>query len=552
MSVDGSRLAGPLLVAATVLLLLPFVGKAFHIDDPLFIWQAQQVQLHPLNPYGFAVNWYLTAQPMYEIMKNPPAASYIIAAVATLVGWSEPALHAFFLLPAVGVILGTWRLGRELCGRPALAAAIALTSPVFLISATSVMCDTIMLCVWIWAVVLWVVGLRQGSQWRLGGAAVLIGFAALTKYFAAVLIPLLVVYTWIDRRRPSITLAWMLVPAGILALYQGWSSALYGRGLLSDAGAYAIDIRPPSIVMGGVTALVFVGGCLLPAAIQSFVLVRRWWLPLGAAALAIVAVAPMTIPTGLFDAAGQPYWGRLLEALLFAAGGASLLTIAAEDVLRDRSAAAWLLALWVIGTIVFAGFLNWTVNGRTILPMLPAAGILVARKLDHGAAGAAPKRRFVAPWIGVVFAGIVGLVLARADFVEANAAREAARRIVAEASPAHGTLWFTGHWGFQFYMEAGGGRPIDVDHSTVLAGDVYALPMDNTNRVDPPPEYLGALTKVEIPLVSGVTVFRVERGPGFYAGLKSVLPFVFESFQPDTYLAYGVTGWFGQAPPGGG
>ena len=36
---------------------------------------------------------------------------------------------------------------------------------------------------------------------------------------------------------------------------------------------------------------------------------------------------------------------------------------------------ALLLALWILGTCVFAALLNWTTNGRSILPLVPAAAI---------------------------------------------------------------------------------------------------------------------------------------------------------------------------------
>ena len=41
---------------AVVAVLAPFLNKAFHIDDPLFLWMAQQIAHHPGDPYGFAVN----------------------------------------------------------------------------------------------------------------------------------------------------------------------------------------------------------------------------------------------------------------------------------------------------------------------------------------------------------------------------------------------------------------------------------------------------------------------------------------------------------------
>src|SRR2546422_5508119 len=63
-SVDGRKLivqdfgkTQALLVLITAAALAPFLNKAFHIDDPLFLWMAQQIAKHPLDPYGFDVNW---------------------------------------------------------------------------------------------------------------------------------------------------------------------------------------------------------------------------------------------------------------------------------------------------------------------------------------------------------------------------------------------------------------------------------------------------------------------------------------------------------------
>src|SRR4051812_34039948 len=48
-----------ILTILTLVCLAPFLGKAFHIDDPLFIWAGKQIAQHPGNPYGFTVNWYM-------------------------------------------------------------------------------------------------------------------------------------------------------------------------------------------------------------------------------------------------------------------------------------------------------------------------------------------------------------------------------------------------------------------------------------------------------------------------------------------------------------
>src|SRR5277367_2845801 len=65
-----------LLAVLTLVCLAPFSGKPFHMDDPLFVWTAQQIVHHPLDPYGFNVVWYTTTAPASEIVKNPPLAAY--------------------------------------------------------------------------------------------------------------------------------------------------------------------------------------------------------------------------------------------------------------------------------------------------------------------------------------------------------------------------------------------------------------------------------------------------------------------------------------------
>ncbi|MGD1214445.1 MAG: hypothetical protein ABR861_05610, partial [Terriglobales bacterium] len=84
----------------TIACLLPFSGRAFHIDDPLFVLAARQIARHPLDPYGFNLIWCESLERMADITKNPPLACYYGAAVGQVAGWSERAFHLAFLVPA--------------------------------------------------------------------------------------------------------------------------------------------------------------------------------------------------------------------------------------------------------------------------------------------------------------------------------------------------------------------------------------------------------------------------------------------------------------------
>src|ERR1051326_1717370 len=171
------RIGLTLLVLAA---LLPCLSKPFNMDDPLFIWAAKHIRGQPFNPYGFEVNWYGSQRPMWEVTKNPPLACYYLAAVGSVLGWSEVALHAVLVAPAVAVILGTYRLARRLGAQPIVASVMTLFTPAFLVSSATVMCDTLMMAFWIWAVVFWVEGFARGGLWKLFVAGGFICVAGLT------------------------------------------------------------------------------------------------------------------------------------------------------------------------------------------------------------------------------------------------------------------------------------------------------------------------------------------------------------------------------------
>ncbi|MGB9005083.1 MAG: hypothetical protein WCB96_05090, partial [Candidatus Aminicenantales bacterium] len=56
MTWPAIRRAAPAMALAT-LVLLPFLGKAFTIDDTLFMRQAEHVLVDPLHPTAFEIVW---------------------------------------------------------------------------------------------------------------------------------------------------------------------------------------------------------------------------------------------------------------------------------------------------------------------------------------------------------------------------------------------------------------------------------------------------------------------------------------------------------------
>jgi Dolichyl-phosphate-mannose-protein mannosyltransferase len=535
-----------LLAVAVLACLVPFSGKAFNIDDTLFVYEARQIAQHPLDPFGFKVNWFLDAIPMAYETRNPPLASYYSAAAAVFVGWSERALHLAFLLPALATVWGTYRLARRLTNSPLLAAVATLLTPGFLVSANSVMCDTMALALWLWAIIFWVEGLEPQKPSYLASSAVLITLCALTKYFGIALIPLLAVYSLARQRRLG-SWAWYLLPP-ILALtgYQHWTKAVYGLRMITFAAHIATGVRQgrhASILANALVDLSFVGGCALPAlTFAPFIWARKKIL----AVCILSALASFLISTGrigLGETLGPPdfyrHWFVVgVQLTLFIAAGFSVIALAAADTWKRKDAESLLLMLWVLGTFIFTGFVNWTINARSVLPLIPATGILLARRVD---ALQTPSMRWRPAMLAIPLAaaGAVSLWLTWADTELANSARSAAtlieqKTIEQKTRNQPGTVWFTGHWGFQYYMESFGAHAVVVNDPPHQPGDYLAV-VESNHLFEMRPEFVTSRDVIEIPMRLGITTAQSQLGAGFYSADSGPLPFAIGPVPPERY-----------------
>lgn len=537
----GPALSLSILAGLTLACLVPFLGKAFHIDDPLFIWTARHIATNPLDCYNFQVNWSGVNQPMATATQNPPLAAYYMALGGALTGWSETSLHAWFLLPALALTGGTWRLARSLCQRPLVAALITTTAPVFVLSSTSVMCDTMMMALWVWAVAFWMEGLRQNRAWLLCAATLLATTCELTKYFGLCLLPLLLIYALMERRRPGAWLFWLLIPVGVMLLYQWMTRQFYGSALLSSSTAFAREQRAAvSLPQGILTALAFTGGCvviIIPLApfLWSKKALAGWILT--TALFALLAVSLKQFGQFKIVEAGRVKWFYLIEFASAATAGASLIVLAVVDWWRQRTSGSLLLVLWVTGTLIFVCTVTWMVSGRYLLPSLPAAGILLARRLEsrHGHDFGAIMRRLWAP-LGLSL--IVAMTAGWADYRLAASAQSAAAIIQQQAGMDPRRIWFEGHWGFQYYMELGGARPVDKDHAQFFAQDMIAMPAENSNLVPLPWDHLALALRYDGASLPWLTTMSMDSGAGYYSSEWGPLPFTLCRSQTNEYLAF--------------
>jgi len=516
-----------------VVCLGPFVNKAVHTDDALYVWTAEWIQKHPADCFGFKVNWWSSSIPMWVANWNPPVMSYFLAGVACLFGWNEAVLHLGCLAVAFLALAGVYRLAQMWCERPLLATVIAMFTPVFLVSSTTLMCDVLMLTFWIWALVLWERNLAGGRCWWLfmlaGGLA---GLAVLTKYSAVTMLPLLPVLGILRTRKAGWWLLGLAVPLMMLAGYEWMTAKMYGTGLFSNAVAHTHHSRefPDGWGARGIIGLAFAGGCLLPLLLFA-PLVWRWQVLLAGGIIIFGMLLGALRWCGnlrLFffqseNAGLMNHWGFLLQIAFLCAGGLHLLLLTAAEVLQRRSIQSVVLAFWIGSGLFSAIVLNFAINARSLLLVVPAAAILLVRRLEAARGNPVARNWWLWPLIP---ASAITLSLVFADYQLAGSARTAAEQIAAKYKPAGRQMWFEGHGAFQYYMEKLGGLPIDVERSLLQPGDIVIVP--EIGIITPfPPGSVGWVDHVRYTPFSWMNLMgSTENGAaGFYGANSGPVPF---------------------------
>jgi 4-amino-4-deoxy-L-arabinose transferase-like glycosyltransferase len=522
-----------------IVLLAPFANKAYHLDDPLSLWTAQHILKDPIRFYDYPVNWTGVEGPAYLVIKNPPLSMYYMAAVGEIFGFGEVPMHLAFLLPAALASLGTYFVARRFCQHPLLAAACATLTPAILVSASNVMTAVTMIAFYVWAVATWLRGLETNRAGWFVFSGVLMTAAALSQYFGASTVPLLLAYTLLRRQRPGAWIAALAIPVLALVAYQLITKQLFGVGLFLDAGNYATVYRSSESTALGLRILlgvVYTGGCIWTA---------LWFAPFYGRRVSFAVIA-----VGLIAAiAGWILFATLLTASaresdaiarasvaahfgVFVAAGLLTLGLAIYDLERARSPESALLVLWVFGAFAFAAIFNWTINARSLLGMAAPAAILAVRQLER----ARPGANLRATWAALAPMAATALMLVYADYTVANGARAAANDFHAKMPAGADRNVYFGHWGFQYYMEQGDARHFDLRGTHLAIGDMLILP-DNNMRPFPVGEIYSHTYRTQFPVFPWATTWNYHDGAAYYSNTWGPFPYVFGQSTSERYAA---------------
>jgi hypothetical protein len=511
------------------------------VDDAAYYYFARHIAADPLHPYDFQMFWYEWPQPGNTVLA-PPVLPYWWSLALHLFG-DRPWLWKLWLLPFSILFAGSldalYRRFAHGMERPLV--WLTILSPLFLPS-LNLMLDVPAVALGLTALALFfhACGRRSGAQAVLAGFVA--GLAMQTKYTALLVPAIMLLYAvWFRRQRLGVMAAAL---AGVL--FAGWELVLvfqHGRSHFSAnlpeySTATWLDVKSgvaqallpmlggvaPAVTLLGLTAL----GC------RRAVIARCG----GIFALGFLLVACLDMEFLLLPRTTW-VWRPVEQIVFYACGLALAATILAVvwklcfaqinhgNSLYERL--THFLAMWLVLEVLGYFALTPFPAARRVMGLFVISTLLAGRLAAQTCAS--PERRGLVRTI-VLGGAALGLLFYGVDLTDAFAqkrAPEAAAQYIAEHRDGDGsadpTIWYVGHWGFQFYAERLGMKPVvpyhpDAKYSVLQPGDWLVVPEERWNQqtivVDPH----AAHGQREIAIEDGLPLRTVQCFYGGYVPLE--------------------------------
>lgn len=520
------------------LIQLPFLPSALRIDEPYYVWVAEHIAQFPWDPYGAKINWYGSPQTVFETLPNPTLVPYCLAVWQKLFSLSETSVHLFALAWSFVALHGFGRIATSLEVNRLCALLLLLCSPAFYLGSQVAFLDVPMLALLLLTVAYAVDYQREGKTAAFIVALISSFLCPLAKYSGIILaVPIGWLALTGKRKREMFLIA--IAPVFSVFLWNlfcwyayeefHWSAvtrfqAVYGREF-------------PLVTAVGILARFGLG--VLPLCLVAALSVIRPLRTLSVFALSSMCLLWLGRQIGLA-------W---VPSLFLATSGTvavhALTGIVATGYrsVRTRDQVGVFLAVWVMaGFLLQFGMPNTSV--RYLLPLVPPVILMMLRISSW----TTPSPSFLA-----VGAANVLLVtsIALGDSAIADGYREVAQNVVVpQVESKNGNLYFSGHWGFQYYAQLAGGHVIDKKQEPhYREGDLILLPTTGIPDVKALRISTGLQTTVSAVSYTpswSVRTVDARMSANFYgswtasASAPTLLPFCFNTTPSETFRLYRV------------
>lgn len=517
--VHALRLSWPVLLLCAALL-LPFLNKAFTVDDTLFLLQAQQLRVDPLHPTAFEVVWTDAPRRLSAIMPSGPIMAYLLLP-SVMLGGAEWAAHLTQLILLGVAIVATVALALRLGLGPREARRAGLfvaVTPAVLGMAATAMPDVAALAFGALFMERYVAWEKTRRRLPLALAIGMLALSILTRSHLVLLCGVAMIYScgqrgfdgWRTFLRPPRR---VVVPLGgglLLALLALWLTGDPGRDASSIVGAaqelYRIQFFPSNL-LAFFSHWALSLPLTLPWALLRFSSLRlsalKYLMPLFVSIIA-VTTSPKTI---------------------WVAPIAGLSALALYDIVKDavvrRDALQLTLAAWILLALPVAIYIH--MPPKYLIVSAPAMAILISRRLSDEKL---PQRARHLGRVIAIACAVVGVLIIRVDVRFSEMGRSAAKNLIAPRTARGERVWFAGHWGFQFYAMQAGALCLTKTPPHPIAGEIVVASAHAEGQIiEAFP--LRRLIASYVDDAPGGRIMSMKDGAGFFSNGWGYLPYTF-------------------------
>jgi hypothetical protein len=218
-----------ILIAALIVIRLPFLNQAVTGDDVYYLASAEHAQIEPLHP-NHTQYVFQGRDVDFRGYPHPPLNAWALAGLLALFGdVKEVPFHAAYLCFSFLALTGMWRLARRFSPNPFWATALFIAVPAFVINGNSFESDVPLAAFLLFGMAAFVTAVDERSAAWLLLASLSLGLASLVGVQAVFYIPILFFYLWFKVRdwRPGWVAA--LSPAIVLSGWQLFEYFSIGR-----------------------------------------------------------------------------------------------------------------------------------------------------------------------------------------------------------------------------------------------------------------------------------------------------------------------------------
>ena len=504
------------LCVVTIILLVPFYNKAISSDAIFYIYTARQILKEPLKPFDFQINCAEKNYFGWDVANNPPLVSYLIAGIIKIFGENEKILHLVFLGFAVFTIMGMYFLSDELKINPFFSTLLLIASPAFFVNATDIMLDIPMLAFSLW-------GIYFAINEKFIGW-ILLGLAVLIKFVAIINLP--VVFAWfLLNKKLKKNLIFFLIPILFLIAWSTHNKLVYDEiQILKKSLSVGLFFGP----VKEIPLLTYLGGAFIfPLSILwisfKYNKVYIWFF------IILFSVANL-----FFNLLGNSNLKNLFFGV-FISSSVMLIFIFAEHLRKTNfQNETFFLVMWFFLYFLFFASVSAIIAVRYLLPLLPPV-IMLLVKISQDL-----STRKVFLTITITAGIILSLFLTHSDYMLAGSYRDIAEYI--KNNYAGQNVYFTGHLGFQYYMEKNGFLAVDSNDKIYPKNSILVNPIfPVTQKIHK--DVFKKLKFIEEKYVFTKNPFRTMNpwvNAGFHLNMYGLLPYSFSSDPLEAFIIYKV------------